>query len=80
MNLTKTSIIYSQENCPACMQAKALLESYGYAVEERKISADGQWTKKLLLDAVPNARSVPQIFVDGVYVGGIAQLRILLTT
>lgn len=67
------SVIYSQLNCPACVNAKALLLSKGYAVEERKIG-DG-WTKKQLLDAVPNARSVPQVFIADEYIGGLKELQ-----
>jgi glutaredoxin 3 len=42
-------------------------------IEERKIG-DG-WTKEQLLESVPDARSVPQVFLDGAYVGGINELK-----
>ena len=35
-------------------------------------------TKKDLIDAVPTARSVPQIFLDGKYVGGLPELKQIL--
>ena len=59
------AIVWSKDACPFCVQAKALLESRGIEFEERNIMA-GTWTKEQLLEAVPNARTVPQIFLDEV--------------
>ena len=70
---TKSSIVWSQSTCTYCVSAKTLLESKGYTVEERKIDG-GQWSKKDLLDAVPSARSVPQIFIGDKYIGGFNEL------
>lgn len=67
------AIIWSKYNCPYCDQAKALLTQKGYAIEERKIG-DG-YTKEDLLEAVPTARSVPQIFINEELVGGFTELR-----
>ncbi len=69
--------IWSKENCTFCVQAKQLLESKGIEFEERKIGKD--WTKEQLLEAVPTARTVPQIFLDEQYVGGYQELRQKLT-
>ena len=67
------AIIWSKPQCPYCEQAKTLLEMKGIPYEERKIGSG--WTKEQLLEQVPNARSVPQIFLDGELVGGFDQLR-----
>lgn len=72
------AIIWSKYNCPYCDQAKSLLKLNGYEIEERKIG-DG-YTKEELLEAVPNARSVPQIFLDEEYIGGYTELKNKLTT
>jgi len=69
------AIVFSQENCVACNSAISLLKRDGYTVEVRKIGEGGTWTKKDLLELVPNARSVPQIFVGDYYVGGLPQLK-----
>lgn len=75
MNTELTNaIVYSQENCFACNNAVSLLKSKGYTVEVRKLDASGPWTKKHLLELVPDARSVPQIFVGTYYVGGFNEL------
>jgi len=68
------TIVWSRDMCPYCDQAKALLKSSGIAFEERNITG-GDWTKEQLLEAVPGARTVPQIFVHGEYVGGYDDLR-----
>ena len=70
-------IVWSKYHCPYCDQAKALLTQKGFVFEERKIG-DG-YTKEELLEAVPNARTVPQIFLDGELVGGFTELKQKLT-
>ena len=67
------AIVWSKYHCPYCDQAKALLTHKGIAFEERKIG-DG-YTKEDLLQAVPTARTVPQIFLDDVLIGGFTELR-----
>ena len=68
------AIVWSKDACPFCVQAKALLESKGIEFEERNIMK-GTWTKEQLLEAVPNARTLPQIFLDDNYIGGFTELR-----
>jgi glutaredoxin 3 len=67
------AIVWSKYQCPYCDQAKALLTQKGIAFEERKIG-DG-WTKEDLLEAVPTARSVPQIFLGEQLIGGFTELK-----
>ena len=67
------AVVWSKDSCPFCLQAKALLESRGIKFEERNVSKD--WTREQLLAAVPNARTLPQIFLDDNYVGGFTELR-----
>jgi glutaredoxin 3 len=67
------AVIWSKFMCPYCDQAKSLLASKGYEIEERKIG-DG-YLKEDLLEAVPGARSVPQIFLDGELIGGLDNLK-----
>lgn len=67
------AILWSKYHCPFCDQAKALLTQKGIEFEERKIG-DG-YTKEELLEAVPTARTVPQIFIDDKLVGGFTELK-----
>jgi glutaredoxin 3 len=71
------AIVWSKYNCPYCDQAKALLTQKGIEFEERKIG-DG-YTKEDLLEAVPSARTVPQIFLGEELVGGFTELKKRLT-
>ena len=67
------AVVWSKYHCPYCDQAKALLTQKGIAFEEKKIG-DG-YTKEELLEAVPTARTVPQIFLDDKLIGGFAELK-----
>jgi len=67
------AIVWSKDQCPYCVQAKALLESRGIDYEERNIMHD--WTKEQLLEAVPTARTLPQIIINNNLVGGFTELR-----
>jgi glutaredoxin len=71
------TIMWSKYNCSYCDQAKKLLQAHDIKFEERKIG-DG-WTKEELLEAIPTARTVPQIIVNGQYIGGYTELRTFLT-
>jgi len=71
------AIVWSKDSCPFCVQAKTLLESRGIEYEERNVSLD--WTREQLLEAVPTARTLPQIFLDDELVGGFTELRKKLT-
>lgn len=66
------AIIWSKSGCPYCVMAEKLLRLKGYDIDERKIGFG--WNREQLLEVVPNARTVPQIFLDGEYVGGYDDL------
>jgi glutaredoxin len=67
------AVVWSKDACPFCVQAKALLEQRGIEYEERNVSTN--WTREQLLEAVPDARTLPQIFLDGQHIGGFTDLR-----
>lgn len=67
------AIVWSKDQCTYCVQAKALLDARGIEYEERNIMQD--WTREQLLEVVPTARTLPQIFLDNEYVGGFTELR-----
>ena len=70
------AVVWSKYHCPFCDQAKALLKQKGIQFEEKKIG-DG-FTKEDLLESVPMARTVPQIFVDDQLIGGFTELKTFL--
>ena len=67
------AVVWSKDSCSFCVQAKGLLKQKGIEFEERNINQD--WTREQLLEAVPDARTLPQIFVDDKLVGGFNELR-----
>lgn len=67
-----TVIVYSKDQCPYCVQAKNLLERMQVKYEEKKIGVN--CTREELLEAVPNARTVPQIIINKDAIGGYDQL------
>lgn len=66
------AIVWSSPNCVYCKNAKLELTKRGIEFEERMIGVG--WTKDQLLEALPNARTVPQIFIDGIHIGGYTDL------
>lgn len=68
------TIVWSKDNCPFCVKAKRMLDLKGIRYEERNLST-GEWSREQLLEAAPNARTVPQIWMHGAYVGGAQELE-----
>lgn len=67
------NIVYSKEVCPYCDMAKTLLKNKGIEFEEKTVGVN--FTREELLEAVPNARSVPQIVLDGKLIGSYEDLK-----
>lgn len=65
-------VVYSKPNCPYCVRAKHLLQNYSIPFTEKVVGADV--TREELLEAAPNARTVPQIIINGEVIGGYEQL------
>ena len=64
--------VISKDNCPYCVKAKQLLEKLNIEFVEKKVGKD--ITREELLERVPNARSVPQIFINNENIGGYQEL------
>jgi len=67
------SVIYTKDNCKFCVQAKAVMNRRGIAYEEKKIQSDSD--REELLNLLPHIKTLPQIFISGVYVGGATELQ-----
>lgn len=65
-------IVYSKPNCPYCVKAKRLLTQMKLTFTEHVVGVDA--TREQLLEAAPNARTVPQIIIDDKVIGGYDQL------
>ena len=69
--------IYTKSNCPNCVSAKQLLKSKGLEYSERDLTSDLVKQAELFA-AYPEARQMPQIFINGQRVGGLAGLQAAL--
>ena len=68
--------IYTKMFCGYCFRAKRLLDSKGVDYVEYDITMDGNKRDEMRARA-PGARTVPQIFIDDVGVGGSDDLAAL---
>jgi glutaredoxin 3 len=68
--------IYTKFACPFCVRAKYLLEQKGVTFNEHDITMGGPKREEMLARA-PQARTVPQIFIGDVHVGGSDDLAAL---
>ncbi len=71
----KTVEIYTTQTCPYCIAAKGLLKKKGVAYKEIDVGADPALRQAMTERA--GRRSVPQIFIGGIHVGGCDDLHAL---
>jgi len=67
------AVVWSKPNCPQCTSAKQLLQLNNIEYEEKNI-AEGHKIQDLLA-LVPNAKTMPQIWLDEEHIGGYLELR-----
>ena len=66
--------IFTRDLCWYCDKAKELLNSYGLPYSEYNIESHPH-AKQELLDLVPGAKTVPQVFVGKKHIGGFTELK-----
>ena len=69
-------VVYTKSGCPNCVTAKRLLDSKGIGYFES--DCDNPDELGALLERYPEARQMPQIFIEGQRVGGLAGLQAAL--
>ncbi len=67
--------IYTKNWCPYCHAAKALLNHASLAFDEIDVTDDA--TREAEMIGRSKRRTVPQIFIGGVHVGGFDDLQAL---
>ena len=67
--------VYSTSNCPYCVAAKKLLSREGYAYSEIDVSTPELRT--MLVKKSQGRKTVPQIFIGALHVGGFDDLQTL---
>jgi len=68
--------VYSTRVCPYCVRAKDLLKRKGVAFSEVDVSDDDD-ARMALVKRADGRRTVPQIFIDGVGIGGYDDMAAL---
>jgi glutaredoxin 3 len=69
-------LVYTKSFCPNCVAAKRLLQQHGLKYEEADVEKGN--TLEALIALHPEARQMPQIFINGQRVGGLAGLQAAL--
>jgi len=67
------AVVWSKPACPHCESAKQLFRMKGIEYEEKNI-AQGHKIQDLL-ELVPNAKTMPQIWLNEEHIGGYDQLK-----
>ena len=64
----KSIVIYTKDYCPYCKRAAAILKQKNVEFQELDVTQDQETFDKAI--AKSGCRTVPQLFVDGEYIGG----------
>jgi glutaredoxin 3 len=64
--------IYTTGSCAYCVAAKMLLKSKGFDYQDIRVDNDPERFDEMLRRS--QRRSVPQVFVDGEFLGGYEEL------
>lgn len=65
-------LMYTTAVCPYCINAKKLLAEKGVAIEEVRVDREPQLRQEMM--AKSKQRTVPQIWIDDLHVGGFSEL------
>jgi len=64
--------IWTRSGCSFCTRAKKALSSHGIDFNEKKLNVD--FTREILTEVYPKAKTFPVVVVDGFYIGGFNEL------
>jgi glutaredoxin 3 len=65
--------VFSTGTCPICDKAKALLTKWQISYQEIRVDQDRAGLKEMA-EVTKGARTVPQITIDGKWIGGFSEL------
>lgn len=68
-------VMYTKEQCPYCRHAKTLLNAKKVAFEEIRVDLNAAELEKMI--KLSNRRTVPQIFINDLSIGGYDDLAAL---
>lgn len=64
--------VYTKDYCPYCVQAKNLLSSLGFSYTEEDITHNEGKMMEIAMRS--QRRTVPQVFVNDVFLGGYSDM------
>lgn len=65
-------IVYSSDTCSPCRVANAIIKARGHNVEMKKIGRDFDAAE---LFELTGKKTVPQVFAEGLHIGGLPELK-----
>lgn len=68
--------IYGKDNCPWCKRAQELFDNLSIKYNYYTLNVD--YTKEELYEKVPDAKTVPQIFINNKLIGGFNDIAMHL--
>ena len=68
--------IYTKDTCPYCFLAKSILRQHGAGYDEHSLTEYPELFEAMV-ERSGGGVTVPQIFIDGVPIGGADQLALL---
>jgi len=68
-------LAYTVDYCPYCKKAKALLREKGVDFQDVDITANEEAMRKKIAEIAGGRTTVPQIFINGVHIGGYTDLK-----
>ncbi len=68
--------VYSTHTCPICEKTKTLLQKWSIPYSEVMVDSDRDGLREML-ELTNHARTVPQIAIDGKWIGGFNELTML---
>ncbi len=71
--------VYTTATCPYCTSAKSLLSNHNIDYSEIDISDDHQ-LKAEMIEKSKGRRTVPQVFVGDIHIGGFDDLQTIVET
>ena len=67
-------IVFSTGICPICDKTKNLLKKWGIPYEEARLDTGNLANRREFSEKTNGARMVPQILIDGDWIGGFTEL------
>jgi glutaredoxin 3 len=71
-------VVYTKSGCVNCVTAKRLLDSKGIGYNDVDVGIWPDFVRESFMREYPEARQMPQIFIEGQRVGGLAGLQAAL--